>query len=98
LGRALESTRRYRPKEDFLANSAAVKRPTTAFRRLTNKHSGRIDLMAQIVQRFGRLRYGGPMESLISDLRYAWRELRKRPGFALTAILSLALGIGATSA
>ena len=38
------------------------------------------------------------MEILISDLRFAWRELRKRPGFALTAILSLALGIGATSA
>jgi putative ABC transport system permease protein len=38
------------------------------------------------------------METLIFDLRYAWRELRKRPGFALTAILSLALGIGATSA
>jgi predicted permease len=34
----------------------------------------------------------------MSDLRYAWRELWKRPGFALTAILSLALGIGATSA
>lgn len=38
------------------------------------------------------------MEALIADLRYAWRELRKRPGFALTAIFSLALGIGATSA
>jgi putative ABC transport system permease protein len=38
------------------------------------------------------------MGRLISDLKYAIRELRKRPGFALTAILSLALGIGATSA
>ena len=38
------------------------------------------------------------MPSFTTDLRYAWRELRKRPGFALTAILSLALGIGATSA
>ena len=38
------------------------------------------------------------MSSLISDLRYAARELRRRPGFALTAVLSLALGIGATSA
>jgi predicted permease len=38
------------------------------------------------------------MRPVFSDLRYAARELRRRPGFALTAILSLALGIGATSA
>src|SRR6516225_5479901 len=38
------------------------------------------------------------MQSLLADLRFAARELRRRPGFALTAVLSLALGIGATSA
>jgi predicted permease len=38
------------------------------------------------------------MQSFLSDLRYAARELRHRPGFALTAVISLALGIGATSA
>jgi predicted permease len=38
------------------------------------------------------------MSSVFADLRYAARELRRRPGFALTAVLSLALGIGATSA
>ena len=38
------------------------------------------------------------MDSFRSDLRYSARELRKRPGFAITAILSLALGIAATSA
>src|SRR5580698_1601144 len=38
------------------------------------------------------------MRSLFSDLQYSARELRKRPGFVLTAVLSLALGIGATSA
>jgi predicted permease len=38
------------------------------------------------------------MSSVLADLRYAARELRRRPGFAATAVLSLALGIGATSA
>jgi predicted permease len=38
------------------------------------------------------------MHSVVSDLRYTARELVRRPGFTLTAVLSLALGVGATSA
>ena len=34
---------------------------------------------------------------MLKDLLYAFRALRHRPGFALTAILSITLGIGATS-
>src|SRR5688500_13490365 len=64
-------------------------------------------------RRVARLRFGNPvrqrekarerdvlpwLESLAADVRYALRSLKANPGFALVAIVSLGLGIGANTA
>ncbi|MDE1178557.1 MAG: ABC transporter permease [Edaphobacter sp.] len=52
-----------------------------------------------LVRETTRGMWGGEwMERIAQDIRYAWRQMMRSPGFSATVIFTLALGLGATLA
>jgi predicted permease len=53
---------------------------------------------AQVAEHVRGARLGHGLSTVLNDLRYGWRGLRRSPGFSLVAISTLALGLGASIA
>ena len=64
-------------------------------RRAARNEVGSAALVREEVRSYG---WENLVETTFADLRFAVRQLRSHPGFALTAVVILALGIGATTA